>query len=60
MMHETFEYIADGLAEKGYAVADSFLSQAEVDAIRSSRDFQQEADQFKKAGIGKQSDLQIN
>ncbi|HEY9047907.1 MAG TPA: 2OG-Fe(II) oxygenase, partial [Ohtaekwangia sp.] len=46
--------------EKGYAVADSFLSQAEVDAIRSSRDFQQEADQFKKAGIGKQSDLQIN
>ncbi|HEY9009145.1 MAG TPA: 2OG-Fe(II) oxygenase [Ohtaekwangia sp.] len=60
MMDETFERIADGLAEHGYAIADLFLSQAEVDAIRNSADFLQEADQFKKAGIGKQNDLQIN
>jgi SM-20-related protein len=60
MMDETFERIADGLAEHGYAIADSFLEQAEVNAIRNSADFLQEADQFKKAGLGKQNDLQIN
>jgi SM-20-related protein len=59
-MHETFESIVDGLAEKGYAVADSFLSQTEVDAILATHEFAQGIDEFKKAGIGKKQDLQIN
>lgn len=59
-MNEIFESIVDGLAEKGYAVADSFLSQAEVDAILATAEFKHGIDQFKKAGIGKNQGLQIN
>ena len=59
-MYETFESIVDGLAEKGYAVADSFLSQTEVDAILATHEFARGIDEFKKAGIGKKQDLQIN
>ena len=59
-MNEIFDSIVDGLAEKGYAVADSFLSQAEVDAILATAEFKHGIDQFKKAGIGKNQDLQIN
>jgi SM-20-related protein len=59
-MNEIFDSIVDGLAEKGYAVADSFLSQAEVDAILATAQFKHGIDQFKKAGIGKNHALQIN
>lgn len=59
-MNEIFDSIVDGLAEKGYAVADSFLSQAEVDAILATAEFKHGIDQFKKAGIGKNHGLQIN
>ena len=59
-MNEIFDSIVDGLAEKGYAVADSFLSQAEVDAILATAEFKHGIDQFKKAGIGKNQGLQIN
>jgi SM-20-related protein len=55
-----FETIADGLAEHGYAVTDQFLSQSEVEAIRNTDDFNKGLDHFKKAGIGKSRDLQIN
>ncbi len=57
-MNPVFETIADGLAQKGYAVIDQFLSQHEVEAILNGNEFT--ADRFKKAGIGKQDDLQIN
>jgi SM-20-related protein len=59
-MNEIFDSIVDGLADKGYAVADSFLSQAEVDAILATAEFKHGIDQFKKAGIGKNHGLQIN
>jgi SM-20-related protein len=59
-MIEAFNAIADGLAEHGYAVCDQFLSQNEVDRILDLDDFIHGHQQFKKAGIGKQRDLQIN
>lgn len=55
-----FDSIADGLAGPGYAVVDQFLSQNEIDSILALDEFQQAATQFKKAGIGKSKDLQIN
>jgi SM-20-related protein len=59
-MDELFELIVDGLAENGFAVADSFLSQAEVNAILQMPQFMEGIQAFKKAGIGKNQDLQIN
>lgn len=57
-MNPVFDAIADGLAEHGYAVADQFLSQQEVDEILRAGGFQSNAD-FKKAGIGNKQSLQI-
>ncbi|HMV07697.1 MAG TPA: 2OG-Fe(II) oxygenase [Cyclobacteriaceae bacterium] len=57
-MNPVFDAIADGLATNGYAVADQFLSQHEVDAILHAGGFQTNAD-FKKAGIGNKQSLQI-
>jgi SM-20-related protein len=59
-MNEKFESIADGLAEKSYAIVDSFLSAEEVNAILGLPDFTDHQQLFKKAGIGKQADRQIN
>jgi SM-20-related protein len=59
-MVEVFDSIADDLAEHGYALADQFLSQSEVDAILKLDHFRNGIDHFKKAGIGKSNDLQIN
>jgi SM-20-related protein len=58
-MNAVFDAIADGLAEHGYAVADQFLSQAEVNNILSEGKFQASGDEFKKAGIGNKQSLQI-
>lgn len=57
-MNPVFDAIADGLAEHGYAVADQFLSQPEVNEILGSSDFEASA-HFKKAGIGNKQSLQI-
>jgi SM-20-related protein len=59
-MKEIFESIADGLATKGYGVSDQFLSQSEVDAILELPDFSNGINTFKKAGIGKDQQLQVN
>jgi SM-20-related protein len=63
-MHETFQIqlnnLADGLAESGYAVINSFLTDKEVDAILATDDFKSGLLQFKKAGIGKSQEKQIN
>lgn len=59
-MITVFDSIADGLAEHGYAVADQFLSQQEVDSILSLDEFKEGIALFKKAGIGKQQDRQVN
>lgn len=57
-MNPVFDTLADGLAESGYAVADQFLSQPEVDAILQAGGFSTDSD-FKKAGIGNKQSLQI-
>jgi SM-20-related protein len=59
-MIPVFDFIADNLADRGYAVADQFLSQREVDSILAIPDFRKGFETFKKAGIGKNQDLQIN
>jgi len=59
-MSNSFNLVADGLADKGYAVVDHFLSIDEVNSILQTDDFQRGADHFKKAGIGKNQNLQIN
>jgi SM-20-related protein len=55
-----FDSIADNLAEHGYAIANQFLSQKEVDEINSLPAFQHSQEKFKKAGVGRNADLQIN
>lgn len=52
--------IADGLAENGFAIIDDFLSQQEVQSILQLDEFKNGLLQFKKAGIGKLQDKQIN
>lgn len=59
-MTNTFDQIADGLADRGYAIVDDFLKAAEVKNILASDEFRDGLAHFKKAGIGKQQDLQIN
>jgi len=52
--------VADGLAENGFAIIDNFLSPGEVQSILELDDFKNGMLQFKKAGIGKFHDKQIN
>jgi SM-20-related protein len=59
-VNSTFEAIADGLAESGYAVADQFLSPAEVKNILDLNEFKTGLAHFKKAGIGKNQSHHIN
>lgn len=59
-MIPVFDAIADELAERSYAIADQFLSQTEVRAIVGAEDFQKSHERFKKAGIGKLQQRQIN
>ena len=59
-MISVYDAIADGLAENGYAVVDQFLSQSEVKAILGRSEFQQGVGIFRKAGIGKQQQHQVN
>lgn len=56
-IQNSFETIADGLAEKGYAVIDGFLSDDAVQAILDLGLFS--PDQLTKAGVGKEN-KQIN
>lgn len=56
-LQSQFEFIADGLAEKGYAVVDGFLAQHEVEAVRQQEIFSTDA--LKKSGVGNTS-KQIN
>jgi SM-20-related protein len=59
-VNSTFDVLADGLAENGYAVTDHFLSHDEVKNILDLNEFQAGSAYFKKAGIGKNKDHQIN
>jgi SM-20-related protein len=55
-----FERIADGLADRSYAVIDSFLSEKEVHDILQSDEIKTHKLHFRKAGIGKHGDKQLN
>ena len=59
-MSPHFEILVDGLADQGYAIVDHFLSEQEVSSILELEEFKNALLQFKKAGIGKQQDMQIN
>lgn len=59
-MHSQFEQIADGLAESGFAVIDNFLSPNDVESILDLDIFREGVINFKKAGIGKSQQLQVN
>lgn len=55
-----FEQIAEGLADTGYSIVDSFLTQQETDAILQLDEFQGGLLPFRKAGIGNQQERTIN
>lgn len=59
-MIPVFDLIADELAKNSYAIADQFLSPAEVSAIVELDDFKNSTSNFRKAGIGKLQGFQIN
>jgi len=59
-VNSTFDALADGLAENGYAVTDHFLSLDEVKNILDLNVFQTGSAHFKKAGIGKNKGHQID
>jgi SM-20-related protein len=50
----------DSLADRGFAIDDQFLSQSEVAAILSGDGFRNGWEHFRRAGIGKNHDQQIN
>ncbi len=52
--------LADDIAEAGYSVVDGFLSPDEVNNIQELDGFKTGLLQFKKAGIGKSQEKQIN
>jgi SM-20-related protein len=52
--------LADQIAENGFAVIYDFLSNEEIDSILALQGFKNGLLQFKKAGIGKNQDKQIN
>ncbi len=59
MVHD-FDPIADQLAERGFAVVPGFLNNAEVSAIVNLESFKNYTASFRKAGIGKDQQKQIN
>lgn len=58
-MTSQFNAIADDLAYKGYAIADQFLNHKEFKEITNLPEFQG-IHSFRKAGVGKKMDLQVN
>lgn len=56
----SFNQIADDLAESGYAVSEGFLTSQEIDSILRLDEFKEGLLHFRKAGIGKQQEKQIN
>lgn len=59
-MNQSFESIADGLAEYGYAIVDNFINDEQVQNILNLKEFKTGLEHFKKAGIGKHQAHQIN
>lgn len=59
-LSDDLKRLVDGLADEGYAIIDNFLNEKEVDSILNLDDFKNALLQFKKAGIGKSEERQIN
>lgn len=59
-MPHDFEMLADALAERGFAIIHNFLTPDEVSSIVGIGAFTNHAASFKKAGIGKDQQKQIN
>ncbi|ELR71043.1 Oxidoreductase [Fulvivirga imtechensis AK7] len=57
---DSLEFIADNLANQDYAIVDHFLSLEEVNAILEVFALHQDNDKFKRAGIGKDENLQYD
>src|SRR6516162_4079702 len=55
-----FDAIADGLANDGISIMDEFLSIDEVKSVCEEDEFKEGLLRFKKAGIGKAQEKQIN
>ncbi|MBS1506875.1 MAG: 2OG-Fe(II) oxygenase [Bacteroidetes bacterium] len=55
-----FDTVADGIAVDGIAVIDDFLSASEVIDITNDDEFSNAMLRFRKAGIGKQQEKQVN
>lgn len=60
ILSASFNQIADDLAESGYAVSEGFLTSQEIDSILRLDEFKEGLLHFRKAGIGKQQEKQIN
>jgi SM-20-related protein len=60
ILSASFDQMADNLAESGYAVSDDFLTSQEIDSILQLDEFKEGLLHFRKAGIGKQQEKQIN
>ena len=60
ILSASFDQMADNLAESGYAVSEDFLTSQEVDSILQLDEFKEGLLHFKKAGIGKHQEKQIN
>lgn len=60
ILSASFDQIADNLAESGYAVSDDFITSQEIDSILQLDEFKEGLLHFRKAGIGKQQEKQIN
>ena len=57
---KTFESLSTALADKGFVVLDDFLDSSEYERLAIRFDELQQEDEFRKAGIGKQSAYEIN
>ena len=59
-INQKFEFIADNLAENGYAVCDDFLNSTEIEAILALKILKADIHSLQRAGIGKESRQVIN
>lgn len=59
-LNDKLTLLADGLAQDGFAIINDFLTAAEVLSILGQDDFKNGMLQFKKAGVGKSQEKQIN
>ena len=59
-MVEQYEHIHSEIGQRGYVISEGAFSAEEVHAIRQELEALQHAEAFRKAGIGKEQDFQID